>query len=50
MLKDKNLKQPYLPLVEAGILDSAVRLVERFKCVGHVPIPQSGFLCIRDAE
>lgn len=50
MSKDKHLKHPYLPLVEAGVLDGAVRFVEGLKCVGHVPIPQPGFLRVRDAE
>lgn len=50
----ENLREEWkssnLSLVEAGILDGAVRFVERLKGVAHVPVPQPGLLLIRDAE
>lgn len=39
-----------LSLVEAGILNGAVRFVERLEGVAHVPVPHSGVFVIRDAE
>ena len=44
------MKTPNLSLVEARILDSAVRFVERLKGVAHVPVPKPGLLLIGDAE
>lgn len=44
------MKFPYLSLIKPSILNGAVWFVERLIGVGHVPVPKSGLLLIRDAE
>lgn len=50
MVSDKTQTSQHLSLVEAGILNGAVRFVERLKGVTHVSVPQPGLFCIRNAE
>lgn len=42
--------QPYLPLIQTGILDGAVRLIKGLKGVAHILVPQPGLLLIGNAE
>lgn len=44
------MAKEYLSLVQAGVLDGAVGLVQRLEGVTHVLVPESGLLLIGNIE